>query len=37
MKNIQNLGSKESLGVNFKEGICTKLFLKLWLESNWHF
>ena len=37
MMNIQNLGSKESLRVKFKDGICAKLCLKLWFESDWHF
>ena len=37
MMNIQNLGSKESLGVKFKDGICAKLCLKLWFESDWYF
>ena len=34
MMNIRNLGSKESLGVKFKEGICTELHLKFWFESE---
>ena len=37
MMNIRNLGSKESVGVKFKEGIYTELCLKLWFESNWYF
>ena len=37
MINIRNLGSKESLGVKFKEGICAKLCLKLCFESDWYF
>ena len=37
MMNIRNLGSKESVGVKFKEGIYTELCLKLWFESNWFF
>ena len=28
MMNVRNLGSKESLGVKFKDGICTELCLK---------
>ena len=35
--NIRNVGSKESLGVKFKEGICAKSCVKLWFESNWYF
>ena len=31
-----NQGSKKSLGVKFKESICTKLWLKLWFESSWY-
>ena len=27
----------ESVGVKFKEGICVKLSLKLWFESDWYF
>ena len=34
--NIQILGSKESLWVKFKEGICAELHLKLWFESDWY-
>ena len=37
MINRQNLGSKESVGVRFKEGICAELCLKLWSENDWHF
>ena len=37
MINGQNLGSKESVGVRFKEGICAELCLKLWSENDWHF
>ena len=37
MMKIQNLGSKESVGVRFKEGTCAKLYLKLLFESNWYF
>ena len=37
MMNMQNQGSKENLGVKFKEGICAKLCLKLWFESGWFF
>ena len=35
--NMQNLGVKESLGVEFKDGICAELCLKLWFQSNWYF
>ena len=31
------IGSKESVGVKFKEGICAELCLKLWFESDWYF
>ena len=31
------IGSKESAGVKLKEGICVKLRLKLWFESDWYF
>ena len=34
MLNLQNLGSKERLGVKFKDGICAELCLKLWFESD---
>ena len=34
--NIRNLGSKESSGVKFKNGICAELCLKLWFESDWY-
>ena len=34
MMSIQNLGSKERVQVKFKDSICTKLCLKLWIESN---
>ena len=37
MVNIQNLGSKESLGVKFKDRIYTEFCLKLWFESDWYF
>ena len=37
MVNIQNLGLIESVGVKFKEGICAKLCLKLWFESDWYY
>ena len=36
MRNKQNLGSKENVGVKVKEDICADLFLKLWFESDWH-
>ena len=35
MINIRNLGSKESVGVKYKDGLCTGLCLKVWLESDW--
>ena len=37
MINTQTLGSKESLGVRFKDSICTEFCLKLWFESDWYF
>ena len=37
MMNIRNLGSKESLGVKFKDGIYAEFSLKLWRESEWYF
>ena len=37
MMNIQNRGSKESLRVEFKDGICAELCLELWFESHWYF
>ena len=37
MMNIKNLGSKKSVGVKFKEGICAGLGLKVWFESDWYF
>ena len=33
MMNIQNLGSKESVVIKFKKGLCTELYLKLWFEA----
>ena len=33
--NIWNIGSKESWGNKFKEGICAKFHLKLWCKSDW--
>ena len=35
--NMRNLGSKESLGVKLKDGICFQLCLKLWFERGWYF
>ena len=35
--NMQNLASKESLGVKFKDSIYTGLCSKLWFESDWDF
>ena len=37
MMNLRNLGSKESLGVEFKCAIFAELCLKLWFESDWYF
>ena len=37
MMNIQNLGSKEKLGVKFTDGISAELGLKLWFEGHWYF
>ena len=34
MINIRNLGSNESLGVQFKDDIGAELCLKLWFESD---
>ena len=34
MMNIQNLSSKESLVVTFKNETCTELCSKLWFESG---
>ena len=34
MMNIRNLGSKESVGVKFKDGIFAELCFRLWLESD---
>ena len=36
MMNIRNVGSKESLRVKLKDGIGTKLCLKLWFKSDWY-
>ena len=33
MMDRQNLGSKESVGVKLKDGICAELRLKLWFEN----
>ena len=35
--NIRNLASKESLGVEFKDDICTGFCLKLCFDSAWYF
>ena len=35
--NKRNTGSKESVGVKYKNGICAELCLKLWFESDWYF
>ena len=37
MMNIQNVGSKESLGVKFKDSIFAELCLKHWFENGWYF
>ena len=37
MINILNLGSKGSVGVKYKDDLCTELCLKLWFESYWGF
>ena len=37
MMNRQNLGSKEGVGVKFKEGVCAEFCLKLWIETDWYF
>ena len=37
MMNIQNVGSEESLGVKYKDGICAELRLNFWFESDWYF
>ena len=37
MMNIGNLGSKESIGVKYKDGTYALLCLKLWFESDWYF
>ena len=34
MMNMQNLGSKEKLGVKFNDGISAELCLKLWFELD---
>ena len=31
------LGSTESIGIKFKEGICAELCLKLWFEGDYYF
>ena len=31
---MRNLGSKETLGLKFKDGVCAEFYLKLWFESN---
>ena len=37
MMKIENLGSKESVGVKFKDAICAELCLRLWFESDLYF
>ena len=34
MMNMQNLGSKEILGLEFKDNTYAELCLKLWFESK---
>ena len=36
-EHTKNLGSNETLGAIFKDGICAKLCLKLWFESYFNF
>ena len=36
MINIQNLGSKESVRIKYKDDVCTESCLQLWVESDWH-
>ena len=31
------VGSKERVGVKYKDDIFAKLYLKLWFESDWYF
>ena len=35
--NVRNVGSKESLGVKYKDDICAALYLKLWFDRDWYF
>ena len=35
MMNTRNLGSRESVGVNYIDVIYAKFCLKLWFESYW--
>ena len=37
MINMQNLGSKENLGIKFRNNKRAKLRLKLWFENEWYF
>ena len=37
MMNIRNLGSQQSTGVKYADGICAKFCLKIWLESGWYY
>ena len=37
MMNMQNLSSKESIGVKFKDDIRVELCLKFWFENNLYF
>ena len=33
---MRNLGSKKTLEVKFKNGLCAKLCLRMWFESDWY-
>ena len=37
MMKTQNLGSEEELTVEFNNGVCAELCLKLWFERDWYF
>ena len=37
MMNLRNLGSQESLGVKYIDGMCAKYCWKLWFENDWYF
>ena len=36
-KHTKPIRSKGSLGVKYKDDICTELCLKIWFESDWYF